>query len=152
MNKLFDMDQAEGYLRKWQDILRLRDWEIKLYEVEEDWRKTGDIKIDETDRQAILMINNFNPKHTTLEPVIVHELLHLKLWGMDQMIETMMKMAFGPDEADPKYQFAFQKFMEVLEPTVEDLARSFIQLGGDQKDLSFGRVEVQVKRELGQAE
>jgi len=148
MNKLFDMNEAQKFLDKWQEILRLRDWEIRLFEVEKEWRKTGDIKIDENDRQAILMINNYNPKHTTLEPLIVHELLHLKLWGMDQMIESMMKMAFGQDESDPKYQFAFSKFMEVLEPTVEDLARSFIELGGDSNELSFGRVQQQVEEEL----
>jgi len=150
MKKLFDLNIAESHLRKWQSVLRLKDWEIKLFEVEKEWRKTGDIKIDETDRQAILMINNYNPKHVNLEALIVHELLHLKLWGMDQMIETMMKMAFGEDEEDPKYQFAFTKFMEVLEPTVEDLTRGFMELGGEDKTLSFGRVEQQVKQELGE--
>lgn len=149
MEKIFDMKTANLYLDKWQAILRLKDWEIITFEVEKEWRKSGDIKIDETDRQAVLMINNCNPKHLKLEALIVHELLHLKLWGMDQMIENMMKMSFGEDESDPKYMFAFQKFMEVLEPTVEDLTRGFIELGGDDKEISFGRVLDQVNKEIG---
>lgn len=146
--KRFDMNDAETHLKKWQKILRLQDWEIRVHEVETEWRKTGDIKIDMTDRQAIVMINNCNPKHTNLEALMLHELLHLKLWGMDQMIEDMMKMVFGEDESDPKYQFAFTKFMEILEPTVEDLARGFMELGGDDQTLSFGRVQKQVTKEL----
>ena len=67
---------------------------------------------------------------------------------MDQMIETMIKMSFGEDENDPKYRFAFQKFMEVLEPTVEDLARSLIELGGEEQEISFGRVLEQVNEEI----
>ncbi len=148
MNNIFDMNDAEKYLDKWQKILRLKDFEIKVYEVKQEWRKTGDIKIDYTDRQAIVMINNFNPKHTNLEALMVHELLHLKLWGMDQLIEGMMKMVFGEDESDPKYQFAFGQFMEILEPTVEDLARGFMELGGEDKSLSYGRVEEQIYKEL----
>jgi len=149
MNKTHDMKKAEQLLRKWQITLRLQDWEIKLHEVTKEWRKSGDVKIDITDRQAVVMINNFNPYHTNLEALIVHELLHVKLWGMDQMIEEMMKMAFGEDESDPKYQFAFNKFMGGFEPTVEDLTRGFIDLGGDEKARSFGRVQKQVDKELG---
>ncbi len=148
MNKKFDMNKAQKYLYKWQDILRLRDWDIRLYEVDKKWRKTGDIKIDEADRRAILMINNNNPHDDNLEALIIHELLHLKLWGMDQMIEDFIEIVFGDDKENGKYSFAFKKFMDILEPTVEDLTKGYLLLGGDDKELSFGRVDVQVKKEL----
>ena len=51
-----DEKLLENYLRKWQEILRLGDWDIKYELVNIEWRKTGDIKIDMTDRKAILMI------------------------------------------------------------------------------------------------
>lgn len=86
----FDENLIEKYLRKWQERLRLKDWDIKLQLINQEWNKTGDIKIDMTDKKAIVMINNYNPKENNLEPVIIHELLHLKLWGMDQMIEQLM--------------------------------------------------------------
>ncbi|MCA9957152.1 MAG: hypothetical protein KC434_20630, partial [Anaerolineales bacterium] len=125
------------YLAKWQDILRLRDWDIRLTLVDIEWRKTGDIKIDEDDKNAILMINAANPKKENLEEVIIHELLHIKLWGLDQMLERLLFSVFGKDENDPKFDFAYTQFMVLIESTVEDLTKSFLAMGGTNKELSF---------------
>ncbi|WP_019230095.1 hypothetical protein [Sedimentibacter sp. B4] len=148
MDIKFDEISLETYLRKWQDILRLRDWDIRYEIVATEWRKTGDIKIDMSDRKAILMINNYNPKQTNLEAVVIHELLHLKLWGMDQLIEQLIYSVFGQDENDSKFDFAYNQFMNTLESTVEDLSKGFLILGGENKDISFGRVEQLVREEL----
>ncbi|EDT72454.1 TPA: hypothetical protein ACOTGY_002323 [Clostridium perfringens] len=144
----FDENLIEKYLRKWQERLRLKDWDIKLQLINQEWNKTGDIKIDMTDKKAIVMINNYNPKENNLEPVIIHELLHLKLWGMDQMIEQLMYLVFGKDENDPKFDFAYTQFMNILESTVEDLSKSFLTLDGEDKKISFERVQKQVDDEL----
>ena len=144
----FDENLIEKYLRKWQERLRLKDWDIKLQLINQEWNKTGDIKIDMTDKKAIVMINNYNPKENNLEPVIIHELLHLKLWGMDQMIEQLMYLVFGKDENDPKFDFAYTQFMDTLESTVEDLSKSFLTLDGEDKKISFERVQKQVDDEL----
>ncbi|EOU1763240.1 hypothetical protein LTX09_002589 [Clostridium perfringens] len=144
----FDENLIEKYLRKWQERLRLKDWDIKLQLINQEWNKTGDIKIDMTDKKAIVMINNYNPKENNLEPVIIHELLHLKLWGMDQMIEQLMYLVFGKDENDPKFDFAYTQFMNILESTVEDLYKSFLTLDGEDKKISFERVQKQVDDEL----
>lgn len=149
MSKNFDLDQAFKYLTKWQKILRLQDWDINLYKVEKEWRKTGDIKIDDSDRKAVVMLNMANPKQENLEEVVIHELLHLKIWHLDQMVDNMIVQVFGEDESDPKYQFAYDRFMEVLETTVEDLTKSFLSLVGENKRLSFGRVNRQIAKELG---
>lgn len=144
----FDENLIEKYLRKWQERLRLKDWDIKLQLINQEWNKTGDIKIDMTDKKAIVMINNYNPKENNLEPVIIHELLHLKLWGMDQMIEQLIYLVFGKDENDPKFDFAYTQFMNTLESTVEDLSKSFLTLDGEDKKISFERVQKQVYDEL----
>ena len=144
----FDENLIEKYLRKWQERLRLKDWDIKLQLINQEWNKTGDIKIDMTDKKAIVMINNYNPKENNLEPVIIHELLHLKLWEMDQMIEQLMYLVFGKDENDPKFDFAYTQFMNTLESTVEDLSKSFLTLDGEDKKISFERVQKQVDDEL----
>jgi len=144
-----DEQLVEKYLIKWQEILRLRDWDIKYHLVDKEWRKTGDIKIDLDDRKAILMLNNFNPKQDNLEALIIHELLHLKLYGMDQMIEELIYAVFGEDREDKKFDFAYTQFMRILEPTVEDLSKGFLSIGGDNKEISFGRVRKQVVDELG---
>lgn len=138
-------------LAKWQGILRLRDWDIKFEPVLVPWRKTADIKIDMDDRKAILLINACNPKQTNLEHLVVHELLHLKLWGMDQMIEQLIGCVYGEEEGDPKREFAYTQFMTMLESTVEDLAKGYMLTGGDDKDISFGRVQKQVDEELQKA-
>ena len=144
----FDENLIKKYLRKWQERLRLKDWDIKLQLINQEWNKTGDIKIDMTDKKAIVMINNYNPKENNLEPVIIHELLHLKLWGMDQMIEQLMYLVFGKDENDPKFDFAYTQFMNTLESTVEDLSKSFLTLDGEDKKISFERVQKQIDDEL----
>ena len=142
------IETLQQYLSKWQDILRLRDWDIRITAVNTEWRKTGDIKIDADDKKAVLMINSVNPKQENLEEVVIHELLHLKLWAMDQMLEELLFSVFGEDENDPKRQFAYTQFMTLLESTVEDLAKAFLSIAGDNKELSFGRVQQFVDEEL----
>ncbi len=141
----------QQHITKWQDILRLRDWDIRLTIVNVEWRKTGDIKIDADDKKAVIMVNGVNPKQENLEEVIIHELLHLKLWGMDQMLEQLLFNVFGQDENDPKHDFAHTQFMTLLESTVEDLTKGFLTVGGSSKELSFGRVQKLVNEELQEA-
>ena len=144
-----NIDDIVKYLRKWQTILRLQDWDIKVETVDHEWRKTGDIKIDECDRNAILLINIYNPKQTNLEELIIHELLHLKLYGLDQMVEQYINVLYGEEENDPKRTIAYDSFMLVLESTVNDLAKSFLSLDGEDKEISFGRLQKEVDKELG---
>jgi len=139
----------QKYLDKWQAILRLQDWDIKIQAVDHDWRKTGDIKIDVCDKNAVLLINTFNPKQTNLEELIIHELLHLKLYGMDQTLEKYLNALYGEDSSDPKRDIAYGDFMVLLESTVNDLAKSLLSQGGDDKELSFGRLQAEVDKELG---
>lgn len=143
-------NDMQMYLAKWQKTLRLTDWDIKLQAVEKEWRKTGDIKIDTDDRVAILLINIYNPKQTNLEQVIIHELLHLKLWPMDQMIEELINTVYGDDSNDKKRDFAYSQFMTVLESTVNDLAKSFLEIGGDCKEISYGRLKKEIDDEIGE--
>jgi len=143
-----DIREIQRFLEKWQKILRLQDWDINIQVVEQEWRKTGDIKIDRDDRTAILMVNIFNPKQTNLEELVIHELLHLKLWDMDQMIESLINMAYGADDTDLKREFAYTHFMTTLESTVNDLAKSFLSQGGEDLEISFGRLAKEVEAEL----
>ena len=138
---MFNYDEVQSYLDKWQAILRLKDWDIKLEFVNNEWRKTGDIKIDEDDKKAILLINNHNPKQTNIESVIIHEFLHIKLYGLDQMIEKLLHCVYGDDETDPRFSFAYAQFMGLLEQTTEDLAKGYKDLGAVDKFISFGRIQ-----------
>jgi hypothetical protein len=96
-----------------------------------------------------LLINTNKLEDANLEELVIHELLHLSLWGLDQMLEALLGSVFGNDDRDPKYKFAYDQFMDGLE-TVEDLTKAFLALGAQNKELSFVRVERLVEQELQQ--
>ena len=113
-------------------------WDIRLEFVEDtNWRKTGDFKIDCTDQKAILLLNIANPKQENLEEVIVHELMHIKIYPLDQVTESLITSNF--EEGTPGYNLAYTQFFSTLEQTVEELTKCFLFEFGDNKELSYGR-------------
>jgi hypothetical protein len=144
---LVNRGKIEEYLNKWQDILRLRDWDIEIRIPRGEWRKSGDIKVDLEDKKAVLLINR-NPKCENVQELVIHELLHLKLYGMDQMIEDLLTSVFGKNEDDTKREFAYTQFMILLESTVEDLTKGYLTATRSMEKLSFGRLQKQVNKEL----
>ena len=136
-------------LKKWQKTLRLRDWDIKHVLVTEEWRKSGDIKIDRDNQMAALMVHESVPEEQ-LEEVVVHELLHLRLYGMDQMIEANIDIIFGSSGSDPKKEFAMNTFFIELESTVENLTKALLTAAGREKEFWFKRVDKQIGEELKQ--
>ena len=125
----------EKYIRK----LRITPaWDVKLEFVEDpEWRKTGDFKIDCDDRKAILLLNAVSPKQENIEEVIVHELMHIKMYPLDQVTESLIKNCFENGSAASR--FAYQQFFTTLEQTVEEMAKCFLLEFGENRDLSFGR-------------
>jgi len=145
-----DAEEARAVLARWQPILRLADWDIDLRLVDTPWRKTGDVKVDLDDRKAVLLLRAGQaPEH--LEEVVVHELVHLRLYAMDQMLVNLLDAVFGADADDPKREFAETQFMTLLEATTEDLAKALLAAGGSSAPLSFTRLEAEVEREIGPA-
>lgn len=138
-----DRQQVQACFEKWCRKLRLvPDWDIRLEFVEDpNWRKTGDFKVDCDDKKAILMINGINPKQEILEEVIVHELMHLKLYPLDQVTESLIISQF--EENTPASRFAYTQFFTALEQTVEELAKCWLLEFGENKELSFGRCRKQ---------
>ena len=129
----------ERIFEKWVEILRLKNnWDIQLKIMnEESFWKTGDFKVDPTDRKAILMLNGLNPKQENMEEVIVHELLHLKLYPLDQLTEGLIEGHY--EEGSPAYETIYTQFMEMLEITVEELTKCYLGAFGENKELSYGR-------------
>lgn len=135
MEKKDLMQICEAYCAK----LRISPfWDVKLQLVEDvSWRKTGDIKIDCDDRKAILLLNVINPKQENLEEVIVHELMHLKMYPLDKVTESLIKSCL--EEGTAAQRFAYGQFFSALEQTVEELTKCFLLEFGDNRELSFGR-------------
>ena len=128
-------DLFEKYIRK----LRITPaWDVKLKFVEDPaWSKTGDFKIDCDDRKAILLLNVVNPKQENLEEVIIHELMHIKMYPLDQVTESLIRNCF--EEGSAASKFAYQQFFSALEQTVEELAKCFLLEYGENKEFSYGR-------------
>ena len=137
MDRLNAREIFDKYTKKLRIV---PEWEIRLEFVEdEDWKKTGDFKIDPTDKKAILMLNAASPKDENIEETIVHELMHIKMYPLDQVCESMIINMF--EEGSKEQDFAYQTFFETLEVTVEELAKCFLLEFGENKEFSFGRME-----------
>ena len=134
-----DREKLQELFEKYIKKLRITpDWDIKLEFVEDKtWRKTGDFKIDCTDKKAILLLNVGNPKQENMEEVIVHELMHIKMYPLDQVTESLISSNF--EEDTPAWNFAYNQFFNALEQTVEELTKCFLLEFGENKDFSFGR-------------
>lgn len=113
-------------------------WDVRLSFVEDPtWRKTGDIRIDCDDRKAIVYLNVAAPKQENPEEVVLHELMHLKMYPLDQVTESLIESAF--EEGSEASDFAYRQFFTTLEQTVEELTKCFLLEFGENKELSFGR-------------
>ena len=134
-----DKQALIALFEKYIEKLRITPaWDIKLEFVEDPtWHKTGDFKIDCSDRKAILLLNVVNPKQENLEEVIIHELMHIKMYPLDQVTESLIINCF--EEGSAASNFAYQQFFTALEQTVEELAKCFLLEFGDNREFSYGR-------------
>ncbi len=135
------MDKTEiiALFDKYIQKLRITPaWDIKLEFVEDtEWPKTGDFKIDCDGRKAVLLLNIANPKQANLEEVIIHELMHIKMYPLDQVTESLIINCI--EEGSAASNFAYQQFFNALEQTVEELSKCFLLEFGDNKEFSYGR-------------
>jgi len=115
-------------------------WNVRLEIMDDpDYRKTGDIKIDCDNHNAIVILNLSGANQSNLEEVLVHELFHLKLYPLDQVTEGLILSSFPEDS--PAQRFAYVQFFGALEQTAEELARCFLLDSGENRELTFGRCE-----------
>ena len=138
----YTKEQLSALFDKYIKKLRITpNWDISLEFVEDKtWLKTGDFKIDCDDKKAILLLNIENPKQVNLEEVIIHELMHIKMYPLDQVTESLITSNF--EEGTPAWNFAYNQFFNALEQTVEEMAKCFLLEFGDNKELSYGRCKI----------
>ena len=135
----YTKEALEPVFENWRGLLRLKEsWDVRLELIDDpEFRKTGDIKIDPDDRKAILLLNARNPRQENPEEVICHELMHLKLYPLDQLTEGLIDSHYK--EGTPEYRAVYRQFMENLEVTVEEMAKCWLAAFGEDRELSFGR-------------
>lgn len=140
--------QARALLARWQPLLRLADWDVDVRLVSRRWRKSGDIKVDLDDRKAVLLLKAQMPSED-LEETVVHELVHLRLYALDQMLIELLTVVFGSDAQEPRRAFAEGRFMTLLESTTEDLTKALLEATGRAGPPSFERLRAEIEREIG---
>lgn len=114
------------------------DWDVRLELVEDPaWPKTGDFKIDCDDKKAVLLLNAASPKQENPEEVILHELMHLKMYPLDQVTESLITSIF--EDGSAASNFAYRQFFTALEQTVEELTKCFLLEFCENRELSYGR-------------
>ena len=140
---MINREEVQALFDKWTKKLRLvPSWDIRLQWVEDPaWCKTGDFKIDCDDKKAIILLNGVNPKQENMEEVPVHELMHLKLYPLDQVTESLIQTNF--EEGSNGYDLAYCAFFETLEQTVEELTKCYLLEFGENRERSFGRCRLQ---------
>lgn len=140
---MYSETEVRRLFEKWIKKLRIvPEWDVLLEFVDDpEWRKTGDFKVDCDDRKAILMLNRANPKQENTEEVIVHELMHLKMYPLDQVTESLILANF--EDGSPAQKFAYSQFFPALERTVEELTKCFLMEFGENRELSYGRCRTQ---------
>lgn len=67
------------------------------------------------------MLNAANPTQENIEEVIIHELMHIKMYPLNQVTESLITNCFK--EGTVASKFAYQQFFTALEQTVEELAK-----------------------------
>lgn len=114
------------------------DWDIHLEWVEDPHgEKQPILRSTATTRKAIILLNAAEIDRENMEEMIVHELMHLKLYPLDQITESLIVSNF--EEGTQGYDFAYRCFFTALEQTVEELTKCFLLKFGQNKELSFQR-------------
>lgn len=133
--------EIQCLLEKWTEILRIKNnWDVKLdLRSDPSFPKTGDIEIDCDDRKAILILNQAGQNWGNPEETICHELLHLKMYPLNQFTESMITSTF--EDGTAASNLAYTNFFLNLEITVEELTKCFLSAFGEGKTLSYGRCE-----------
>ena len=103
IKKLMDVKERkaliEDILRKWQKILRLSEWKIKVstgahLHPKEKW---GEIRILDNIFRAEIQISTLCPEED-LQEVVIHELLHLLTYPLRQFFYKTLEQLTRPSE------------------------------------------------------
>jgi len=113
-------EELGGLLKKWQEKLQMKDWELSLEIVEfqrkNNYRQSGDFVADLEKKTAKILMTN-DPWRGDEEYTLVHEMLHVLFYNYDKGNEELVLKnfkKFGPEH---------DLYMEKLEDLVHHLTR-----------------------------
>ena len=121
----------EDILNKWQKILRLNEWKIKVstgahLHPKEKW---GEIRILDNIFRAEIQISTLCPEED-LQEVVIHELLHLLTYPLRQFFYKTLQELTRPQEG----KIIADEVTSKDEKLLGNLALSFLSLGTEHKE------------------
>jgi hypothetical protein len=118
--KGLSQDELDILLKKWQEKLEMKDWNLSLKIVEfrrkNGYRQSGDFIADPTKKIATILMT-WDPWRGDEEYTLVHELLHVLVYDYDKYSENLILKNY--EEESPEHE----KYMNKLEETVHHLTR-----------------------------
>ena len=112
--------ELEGLLKKWQEKLEMKDWNLSVKIVEfyrkNGYRQSGDFIINFGMKEAQVLMTN-DPWRGDEEYTLVHELLHILFYSYDKYCEDILLDHFE------KYSEKHGEYMDRLEETVHKVTR-----------------------------
>jgi len=125
---IFDVDKKGGLtlaeleelLKKWQEKLEMKDWQLSVKIVEfhrpNGYRQSGDFTADLDKKEAQILMTD-DPWRGDEEYTLVHELLHVLFYDYDKYSEKLILSKFE------KFGDEYDKYLDKLEETVHKMTR-----------------------------
>jgi len=114
--------EIEVLLKKWQKRLGMEAWSLSFSVVDfnrPDFRQSGDFEADVNNKKAKILLTA-DPFRGDEEYTLVHELIHVLLFDLDEYSEKIVLKSYGKDSKE------HDRYMEKLESTAHKLTEAFL--------------------------
>ena len=121
---------AKKNIEKWKIRLGFSDWEISAkitaFRRTDGFLQDGDIVVNYSKKQAIILVGT--TLKALVEEVVIHELVHLMLWPLDQKIISIIKTLPRTEQ-----KRAEEDFLGKLEDVAAQITKAVLQGGSGKK-------------------
>lgn len=116
---------ADQSVKKWKSRLEFSGWKIDVkittFKRADNFPQDGDIVVDYPKKKATILIGTI--RKAPIEKIVVHELVHLMLWPLDQNAMLIIKAV-----KRKRQKKAEENFLGKLEKVVDRITKTFLRL------------------------
>ena len=124
MKKELIIKLANESIKKWKNRLGFSGWKIDtkimVFNRADGFPQQGDFRVDYLKKKATILIGII--LKSSVEEIVVHELVHLLLWPLDQKMMSTIKRL--PKTEQKKIE---DDFLGKLERIVDHITKSFLR-------------------------
>lgn len=124
MNKELILKTARQNISKWKELLGFSGWkifpEIAIFKRSDGYPQQGDFRLDYARKKITILIGE--ELTLSVEEIIVHELVHIMLWPLDQKcVSTIHKLPRA------KQKRSESDFLGKLEVVVDQITKGYLR-------------------------